>query len=222
MHSPIVRTTRLAAAYRRYLATADAPRFASEVDEVYSRSTLAALLARGDVELRRASALALGMVGDRGNIDALGRALADSDRGVRLAADDSFRALLVRDAAPVHHQQLLQMMHLNDGGEYAAALAPTMILIDQSPLYAEAHHQTAISSHGLEQFGQAESAYCACLWHCRYHYPAWQGLAKCRLAQGDFEGAIGALERSLEICPDLESARLQIRAIRRRMRQIDT
>ncbi len=221
MTSPLIRTTRLAAAYRRYLASADAPQYASEADEFYSGATLCALLQRGDVEMRRASALALGMLGDRSSVDPLGRAISDSDRGVRLASDDSFRALLVRDAAPLHHQQLLQVMHLNDGGEYAAALAPTMILVDQAPAYAEAHHQLAICWHALENHQQAEAAYCACLWHCRYHYPAWQGLGRCRLLLGDSEGAIGALQRCLEICPDVESARLQIVAIRRRLRQTD-
>jgi len=216
--SPLVRTTRLAAAYRRYLSSAGSPQFASEVDDFYSGSTIATLLQRGDVELRRAAALALGMLGDHLSIEPLGRALCDPDRGVRLASDDSFRALLIRDAAPLHHQQLLKVMHLNDGGEYAGALAPTMILVDQAPLYAEAHHQLAICWHGLENFFQAEAAYSACLWHCRYHYPAWQGLARCKLLLGDSEGALSSLRRCLEICPDLESARLQIRAIERRHR----
>lgn len=219
MTSPLVRTTRLATAYRRYLNSADAPHFASEVDEFYCCSTLATLLARGDVEMRRAAALALGMLGDHSSIEPLGRALSDADRGVRLASDDSFRALLIRDAAPLHHQQLLQVMHLNDGGEYAGALAPTMILVDQAPLYAEAHHQLAVCWHGLDNFYQAEAAYSACLWHCRYHYPAWQGLARCRLMLGECEAAINVLQRCLEICPDVESARLQIRVIRRRLRR---
>ncbi len=219
MTSPLVRTTRLATAYRRYLASADSPRFASEVDEFYSCPTLATLLHRGDVEMRRAAALSLGMLGSNSSIEPLGRALCDTDRGVRLAADDSFRALLVRDAAPIHHQQLLKVMHLNDGGEYAGALAPTMILIDQAPLFAEARHQLAICWHGLDNFFQAQAAYIACLWHCRYHYPAWQGLARCRMLLGDHEGAVNALERALAICPDLENARMQIRAIQRRMRR---
>lgn len=219
MTTPLVRTTRLAAAYRRYLNSADSPHFASEVDDHYCGSTLASLLRRGDVELRRAAALALGMLGDHSSIEPLGRAIADSDRGVRLAADDSFRALLVRDAAPLHHQQLLQVMHLNDGGEYAGALAPTMILVDQAPLYAEAHHQLAICWHGLENFYQAEAAYGACLWHCRYHYPAWQGLARCRLDLGEVESALHAQRRCLEICPDMEYARVQIRVLERRLRQ---
>lgn len=169
--------------------------------------------------MRRAAALALGMLGDHGSIDPLGRALSDHDRGVRFAADDSFRALLIRDAAPLHHQQLLQVMHLNDGGEFAGALAPTMILIDQSPLYAEAHHQLAICWHGLDNFYQAKAAYTSCLWYCRFHYPAWQGLARCRMLLGDGQGAIVALRRALEICPDLENARLQIKSIERKLRQ---
>jgi len=217
--SPLVRTTRLADAYRRYLRLADSPSFAAEVDESYSQSTLVALLERGDIEMRRASALSLGVLGDRVSIESLGRALSDADRGVRLAADDSFRALLVRDAAPLHHQQLLAAMHLNDGGEHAGALAPTMSLIDQVPAYAEAHHQLAIGWHGLENFRQAELAYVACLWHCRYHYPAWHGLAKCQLLASDPEGALKSLRRCLEICPDYELVRLQIRTVERQARQ---
>lgn len=218
MTSPLVRTTRLAEAYRRYLQTADAAGFAAEVDECYSGATLVTLLRRGDVELRRAAALALGVLGDHDAIEPLARALSDCDRGVRLAADDSFRALLVRDAAPLHHQQLLKVMHLNDGGEYAGALAPTMILVDQAPLYCEAHHQLAICWHGLENYHQAQLAYTACLWHCRFHYPAWQGLARCRMMLGNPAAAVAALRRCVEICPDLESVRLQIRAIERKMR----
>ncbi len=205
----------MAAAFRRYLSTADSPRFASEVDEYYSGQTLCTLLRHGDVEHRRAAALALGMLGEGDLIESVGRALADEDRGVRLAVDDSFRALLVRSAAPTHLQKLLQVMHLNDGGEFGAALAPAMILVDQAPRYAEAHHQLAICWLGLENDVQSEAAYRACLWHCRFHYLAWQGLARCRLMLGNQQGAIRALERCLDICPDMESARVQLRAIRR-------
>ncbi len=221
MSSPLVRTTRLTVAYRRYLSSANSPQFAAEVDEYYSASTLASLLRRSDVEMRRASALALGMLGNHSSIEAIGQALSDLDRGVRLAADDSFRALLVRDAAPRHHQQLLQVMHLNDGGEHAAALAPTMILVDQAPRYSEAFHQLAICWQGLENTAQAELAFRSCLWHCRYHYLAWQGLARCRMMDEDYEGALAALLRCVEICPDAESARVQIRFLQRRLRQTD-
>ena len=219
MATPLVRTTRLATAYRRYLNSADAIAFASEVDRSYSPSTLVHLLFRGDVELRRAAALALGTVAGADCMEWLGRALADEDRGVRLAADDSFRALLVRAAAPMHHQRLLQVMHLIDGAEYAVALPNTIQLCDQAATYAEAHHQLAICWHGLGEFEAASRAYSACLWRCRFHYAAWQGLARCRVAMRDWEPAIQAFTRAVEINPDLESSRLAIRSLRRRLRR---
>ena len=222
MTSPALRSNRLATAYRRYLSSADAPAFACEVDDHYTQVTLVSLLQRGEVETRRAAALALGMLGDHLSISPLARCLVDLDRGVRLAADDSFRALLLRDSAPVHHQLLLRVMHLNDGGAYQDALTPCKELTQLAPLFAEAHHQLAISWHGMDNFYQAEGVYRACLWHCRFHYPAWQGLARCRIALGDNTGALMALRRALQICPDLETVRLQIRTLQRKMRRADS
>lgn len=221
MTSPLVRTTRLATAYRRLLASADAPQYAAEVDEHYSPMTLATLLQRGDVELRRAAAMALGLLGNSRTIEPLGRALSDPDRGVRLVADDSFRGLLLRDAAPTHHQQLLKVMHLTDGGEFAAALAPAMILSQQAPLYSEAHFQLASCWHGLEDYDKAARSYVDCLRRCRYHYLAWQGISRCQIIDQDYRAAEKSLVRCIEISPDLESARVQLRALRRRMRRSD-
>ncbi|WP_153555240.1 HEAT repeat domain-containing protein [Roseimaritima sediminicola] len=217
MSNPIVRTSRLVTTYRRYLASADTLRFAQQVSETYFPSTLAKLLQMGSIEERRAASLALGIVGDGTVVETLGRALSDEDRGVRLAADDAFRATLVRGAAPAHRQQLLQVMHLNDGGEFAAGLPPAMILANQAPHYAEAMHQMGICWEGLNNPDEAEAAYRGCLWLCRFHYPAWIGVARCRLERNELGSALRALDRATAICPDLEVPRAQARAIRRRL-----
>lgn len=218
MTAPALRSSRLVFAYRRYLVTTDAPRFASEVGRYFSTSTLHRLLQAGGTELRRGAAIALGMLGDGPSIEHLGRHLCDVDRGVRLAADDSFRGLLVRNAAPVHQQKLLKIMHLNDGGEFAAALAPALILVDQTSNYAEAHHQLAICWMGLGDLIAAEHAYRDCLWQCRFHYPSWIGLAHCRLrseepSNHDLRVGLRALRRAVAICPDLEHARSEARRL---------
>lgn len=222
MTSPALKSNRLATAYRRYLSTADSATFAWEVDEHYSQLTLLTLLSRGESETRRAAALALGILGNKRAISSLARALNDKDRGVRLSADDSFRAILLRDCAPVHHQYLLRVMHFNDGGEYQDAFSLAEELVSLNPRFAEAQHQLAISWHGMGNHFQAEGVYRACLWHCRFHYPAWQGMARCRIELGDDAGALMALRRALDICPDLESVRLQIRTLRRKMRRADS
>ena len=211
----------MAAAYRRLLASSNATKYAAEVDEHYSANTLTGLLSRGDIEHRRAAAMALGLVGNSSTIESLGRALSDEDRGVRLVADDSFRSLLLRDSAPSHHQQLLKIMHLTDGGEFAAALAPSMILADQAPLYAEAHFQLATCWYGLEEHDKASQSFTACLWRCRFHYAAWEGLSRCQATCGELRSAETSLMHALDVMPDLERARLQLRAVRRRMRRSD-
>ncbi|XZE55578.1 HEAT repeat domain-containing protein [Planctomycetaceae bacterium SH139] len=220
MTAPVLRTARLVSAYRRYLITADAPRFAAEVGQYYSTATLLRVLNDGGVELRRAAALALGVLGDVEAIEPLGRRLADEDRGVRLAADDSFRGLMVREGAAAQQHRLLRVMHLNDGGEFAAALAPALILTDHAPDYAEAHHQLAICWLGLGDFAAAEQALRCCLWYRRFHYAAWVGLAHCRLQGEDPDGddlrmGLTALRRAIAICPDLESPRLELRRLER-------
>ena len=217
MPSPVVHTARIVAAYRRYLASADSLRYAQQVNAFYTPSTLCKLLRFGNTEMRRATSLALGIASHSAAIEPLGRSLADADRGVRLAADDAFRVTLIRDAAPVHHQQLLQVMHLNDGAEYAAALSPALILIEYDRRYAEAHHQLGVCWAGLGEPEAAEKAFRTCLWYCRFHYVAWQGLASCCLQRGDLHSALRAFERSQMICPDLESSRVQARALRRRL-----
>lgn len=218
--APLLRTARLLEAYRRYLVTADSPRFANEVGQYYATATLIRLLTDGRIELRRAAALALGILGDSDAIEPLGRRLADTDRGVRLAADDAFRGLMLREAAPVHQQKLLRVMHLNDGGEFAAALAPALILVDQAPRFAEAHHQLAICWMGLGDHVAAEYAYRCCLWQRRFHYAAWVGLAHCRLQSEDPDAedlsvGLTALRRAVAICPDLEASRLELRRLER-------
>src|SRR5690606_41280314 len=95
---PPVRSTRLVTAYRRYLSDGNAPRYAAAVNRYYWNSSLLAILARGDTEMRRAAALALGMLGDQAAIAPLGRVLSDPDRGVLLAAHDCFGAPSVPDA----------------------------------------------------------------------------------------------------------------------------
>jgi hypothetical protein len=212
----------LVSAYRRYLSSADTPKFCDEVGRYYSTSTLNRLLAVGGIELRRAASLALGVLGDGESLEPLGRRLCDSDRGVRLAVDNALRGLLIRNAAPTHQHQLLQVMHLNDGGEFAAALPPALILTDQAPDYCEAHHQLAICWMGLGNLDAARAAYLDCLWRYRFHYPAWVGWAHCQLQKDqptdqEVISGLKALHRALEICPDQESARMAIRRVERKL-----
>lgn len=211
--------TRLIAAHDGFLETRSAVRFAATLRRFYSLQTLSAILLRGDLANRRAAAMALGIIGNAEVLDPLGMALSDQDDCVRLAADESFRRLLVRSAEPKHRQRLLQVTRLNESSEHAAALAPALILADQAPDYAEVYHQLAICWYGLDQYDAATEAYHNCVVRCRYHYPAWLGMARCRIVLGDLNSALRSLRRAVEISPDLEAARSEIRTLERKAQQ---
>lgn len=221
MSFPLVHTTHLAIAYRRLLSTCDSPLFASEVDRHYSPETLARLLRHGDTEQRRAAGIALGILGDASLIEEIGRAMCDADRGVRMVAEDTFRALMIRAAAPVHQQRLLRAMHLIDGGNFSAAMPILQRLIEQCPSYAEAHYQLGLCLHATKDYQQAIESYTQCLWRCRHHFTAWQSIGRCEIARNRIPAAIKALSRCIAINPDCDNARLQLRALRRRLRRSD-
>ncbi len=209
------RTSALIVAYRRYLHTADTSALAMEIDEVYTASTLVALLRRGDADHRRAAALVLGLTADQSVMLPLGRSLSDPDRLTRTLAEDSLQALLVRDAPPTHRQQLRCVWHLVDGDEYAAALPIALRICDQVPHYAEGHRAAGTCWMGLGRFDDAEASLRRCVAAYPYHHHAWQLIARSCTARGDLPGAIEALTRCLAIKPDVEIARLQRRRLRR-------
>lgn len=219
MNPPSSHRSRLIAAHERFLTEQNEAWFEISLRQTYLPGTLQAILERGDVADRIAAAAALGLVGNCQSLADLGLALSDPDRGVRSAADAAFHELLIRSLGLRERSRLRQVIRLNESGEYAAALAPALILADQSEQHAEVHHQLAICWYGLDQHDAATAAYLDCVARCCYHYSAWLGLARCRVAMGDLNGAIEVLNRALEVSPDLESARTEVQTLRRKARQ---
>src|SRR5262245_15571393 len=100
------RMPRLARFYHRYLSDEDSARFVRSVADYYMTSTLSRLAMRGDRATRRAATLALGFLGDYQINAVLGRALQDSDRGVRLIAESAVREVWKRDGTEEHQKRL--------------------------------------------------------------------------------------------------------------------
>ena len=138
-----------------------------------------------------------------------------------MVVDDAFRGILTRDGAESHNQELLRIMHLNDGAEFTLAIKPAMRLCEQAPTFSEAFHQLAIAHHGLDDFENADRAYRACLWHCRYHYMAWAGMSECRRVAGDNRRALKMLRRAISISPDFEAARIAARSLNDEIQRMD-
>ncbi|MCA9187709.1 MAG: HEAT repeat domain-containing protein [Planctomycetales bacterium] len=102
--------------YHQYLSSADAARYVMDVTGTYQVAGLERLYEYGSRNLRRAAILALGMIGDYPTRNVLSRALHDTDRAVRMLAEDALPDIWARAGNAHQQHQLAQLTAYNSGG----------------------------------------------------------------------------------------------------------
>ena len=106
------RIPRLLQLYERYLQDRDVPAFLAAASPYYNPGTLERLLQHWRREVRRAAAFALGLLGQYQSNHALGCALLDGDRTVRLLAEHSIRCVWMRVGTPPEQRELELLVRL--------------------------------------------------------------------------------------------------------------
>ncbi len=201
---------RLARLYRLYLEERDSARFASQVSLDYSVTTLERLLCSDKIELRRAAVLALTMLGDYSSNLAVGKALRDDDRGVRMLAEDGIELIWNRAGNAAQQQRLNRIRRLNQGAHFEPALDLAELLCREAPAYAEAWNQRGISQFFL---GNIEDAIHSC-WQALAHNPmqfeSAVGLGHAYLELDERQTAIECFQQAVELNPNLESIRIRV------------
>ena len=201
--------------YARYLADEDVAALMSSVSRWYMPSTLHRLASHPSFVTRRAAVLAIGLIGDFGSNDVLGRALGDGDRGVRLLADTGIRNVWCRAGNESQRQALGVVLRLNRSHQYSAATQQASDLIQQAPWFAEVWNQRAIAYFHL---GQCELALADCrqaLTLNAYHFGAACGMGQCHLRRGNVASALESLRLALHLNPSLERVRARITSLER-------
>lgn len=206
-------------AYQDYLESSDTAQFVSRVGRHYTTATLIVILDRFDVLYQRAAALALGFLGDSSCQESLGMALASDDRRLRLVADDSLRAIWLRDAAEEQRGLLDRIIRLNECDLFEESVALCDLLIEKSPRYIEAFNQRALALFHLRDYDRSIDDCRRVLKLSRHHYGAWIGLGHCLLEIGDVWGALDSFRKAISIYPDLEPVRMQIRNLERSLQE---
>lgn len=199
--------------YRRFLNREDSAGFVRAVSQIYTSATLHRLATGGDRLSRRAAILAISYLGGRESMHSIGHALQDSDRIVRLLAEDGIRAVWFRAGESNQMLKLQRVARLNSCGQFelAAELATQVINADLG--YAEAWNQRAIAAYGMHDYYEAIADCQATLELNPYHFPAATGLAHCYLEMDDQSSALEAFRLALKIYPDSEYARSRIRQL---------
>ena len=205
--------------YDHYLVNQDPIAFAEAVRSRYLVSTLERLLENGGRMARRGAALALGLVADYGANHALGRALLDEDRGVRILAESSIRMVWRKSGTAQHRARLEVLICLNESRQFEEAIRVATRLIGDSPWLAEAWNQRAIARFHRSHFEEAIRDCHQALEINPYHFAAASGMGKCYLQMDHRIAALEAFRRALRLNPSLDDVRAQILYLQRSLKK---
>jgi tetratricopeptide (TPR) repeat protein len=214
------REPRLLPLYQEYLTTEESAKFVSRVAQSYTLGTLTRLASGGDRSCRRASVLALGYLGDYAVNAALGCALHDDDRGVRMLAENAIREIWRRDGTPQQQHDLERVARWNQCGRLIEAMDLANDLLDENPSFAEAWNQRAITLFQLEDYKRSADDCHQALELNPYHFGAAVGMGHCCLEINDAYGALESFRRALKLNPELEGVRAQVGYLERALEEL--
>jgi tetratricopeptide (TPR) repeat protein len=169
--------------------------------------------------VRRAGALALGYLGDYGANSTLGGALCDSDRGVRLLAENAIRSVWVRAGTEAQRREINAIIALNTTKHYQEAQQRASSFVVQAPWFAEGWNQRAIANYCLERYEESIRDCNQALELNPYHFGAAAGMGQCYLKLGGQSLALEAFRRALKLNPNLDGVRANVVYLERLLEQ---
>jgi tetratricopeptide (TPR) repeat protein len=205
--------------YTRYLQTEKSASFVQTVTRCYTISTLERLALCGSCVSRRAAVLALSYVADYRSNGVVGRALCDSDRAVRLLAENGIRQLWCRYGTTTQEQQLRSIMRLNECQQFQQVIDEADQLIEENPGFAEVWNQRAIAYFYLGMYDESANDCQQTLDLNSYQFGAAIGMAHCYLELDDPVGALQYFRRAIDINPSMEGVRAQIEFLERSLEE---
>lgn len=206
--------------YHRYLEDEDAAGFVYAVSQRYMVSTLERLASYGSRNNRRAAVMALGFLGNYESNSVLGRALADTDRGVRMLAENGIREIWCRDGSDTQRQTLQVILRMNASRQFEESVQLATELIDEAPGFAEAWNQRAIAHFHSQRYEESANDCHQTLELNPYHYGAACGMAYSYLEMNDAMAALECFHRALKLNPSMEGVRAQAQFVQRSLEEL--
>jgi len=205
--------------YLRYLDDENSAAFITAVSKHYTRPTLERLAVYGQYLARRGAILALTYLSDFRSSPVLSRALHDSDRVVRILAENGLCELWCRDGNESQQQQIRIVVRLNDTHQFDEAYDQASQLIDEAPQFAEAWNQRAIACYRLGRYEEAANDCQQTLELNPFHFAAALGMAHCYLDLGEGVAALDCFRRAFDLNPNLDAIRSQIEYLERALEE---
>ena len=205
----------LSVLYETYLDDQDSAAFIRKASQFYTQGTLQRLAEHESHQVRRSAVLALGLLADYEANHTMGRALIDSDRTVRLLAENGIRNVWARAGNDQQRQMLAIIIRLNSAQQYAEAERKATELIEAAPWFAEAWNQRAVARYALGQHSAAIRDGHQALEINPYHFAAASGMGQAYIQLENHVSALECFRRALRLNPDLEGVRAQVARLTR-------
>ena len=201
--------------YQDYLLDQDTASFALRVAKRYWVSTLERLASSGLPHGRRGAVLALGHLANYESNSVLGRALCDSDPGVRMLAETALLSVWRRSGTEAQQRQLERIINLITVGQHEEACKKATDLVEHAPWFAEAWYQRATARFHQKRFRESVRDCHQTLEINPYHFGAASSMGHCYLQLNELILSLESFRRALSINPNLESVRAQITRLER-------
>lgn len=185
--------------------------FRTAVRERYTEGTLGRLLRTGEVRVRRAAVLALGLVGTMQSNPAVAAMLRDDDPLVQRFASDALWEIWFRGGTPDQNWSLQKVVRHADANTARSVLDD---LISRAPEFAEAYNQRAIWFFKRGEYPRAVADCETTLRLNPFHFGAAAGMGQCFLKLKKPRAALRAFRQALEINPTLDHLNDTIRTLK--------
>jgi tetratricopeptide (TPR) repeat protein len=162
--------------------------------------------------------LALGQLSDYASNAALGRALHDEDRGVRMLAEGAIGRLWCRVGTPQERKRLEKLVALNAARRFIEATSEATKAIDRAPHLAECWNQRAVALFAQGRYGESVRDCDRTLELNPYHFGAAAGMGQCYLKLNNRRAALECFRRALRLNPNLEGIRAHVLYLQRTLK----
>lgn len=184
--------------------------FRDAVKAKYTEGTLQRLLSSPVLQMRRAAALAIGLLGTMKSNAALTQGLRDDDTLVRKFSTDSLWEIWFRGGTADQNQRLQQALQLADLPQTLAALTD---LVADAPNFAEAFNQRAIVYYRRGEYSRSVHDCQDVLRLNPHHFGAAAGMGQCYLRLNKPRAALRAFQQAMAMNPSIENVRDTIRGL---------
>ena len=204
--------------YERYLVDQDTSNFIRDVRANYTTGGLERVAVSSNRTARRGAVLALGRLADYRTNSTLGRAMVDSDRGVRTLAENGIRRLWMRVGTPTEQRHLSAINEHLENQEYERTAQIATALVQGAPWIAQGWY---FRGKAFFQMGQYEAASRDCdqaLEINAYHFLAASVMGQAYQLIDNPVAALESFRRALRLNPSMEEVRAQVIHLQRTLK----